>query len=118
MSRYLFNGPPGLRQQQIAEAQALQQNPLNMLNAVRSGQQMQVAQQPSVGVSNPGMMQQVAGPDLLGAAQNQYSAQLGAVNAANQASGNFMSGLMGMGGSILGGPAGSIAGNAIGGMFG
>ena len=67
----------GTRQQQIAEAQTLQQNPLNMLNAVRTGQQMQVAQQPQVGVSSPGQMATVAGPDLLGAANAQYNAQIG-----------------------------------------
>lgn len=63
------------RQQQIAEAQTLQQNPLNMLNAVRTGAQMQTSQQPQVGVSQPGQMPQFAGPDLLGAttAQGQYN---------------------------------------------
>jgi len=70
----------GTRQQQIAEQQALQQNPLNMLNAVRTGQQLQVAQMPQVGVSNPAALgsatqQGTAGPDMLGAvtAQGQYN---------------------------------------------
>ena len=78
----------GTRQQQIAEQQALQQNPLNMLNAVRTGQQMQVANMPQVGQSNPAALQSVAGPDMLGAAQaqgqyamNTYNQQMAAYNA-------------------------------------
>ena len=75
-------------QQKFAQAQALQQNPLNMLNATRTGQQMQVAQMPQVGQSNPVALQSVAGPDMLGAAQaqgqyamNTYNQQMAAYNA-------------------------------------
>ena len=78
----------GTRQQQIAEQQALQQNPLNMLNAVRTGQQMQVANMPQVGQSNPAALQAVAGPDMLGAVtaqgqynMNTYNQQMAAYNA-------------------------------------
>ena len=92
------------RQQQISEQQTLQQNPLNMLNAVRSGQQMQTAQMPGVSTSAPAALQAVSGPDLLGAAtaQGQYN-----MNTYNQqmASNNAMtSGLMSAGG-MLGGAA-------------
>jgi hypothetical protein len=68
----------GTRQQQIGEAQTLQQNPLNMLNAVRTGSQMQSSQMPQVGTSSPGQMGQFSGPDLLGAttAQGQYNQNL------------------------------------------
>jgi len=58
----------GTRQQQIAEAQTLQQNPINMLNAVRTGSQLQSSQMPQVGTSSPATL------DLLNAttAQGQY----------------------------------------------
>jgi hypothetical protein len=46
-------------------------------------------------------MPQVAGADILGATQQGYNAQLANVNAQNAASGNFMSGLMGLGGAYL-----------------
>jgi hypothetical protein len=81
----------GNRQQQISEQQLLQQNPLNMLNATRTGQQMQVANMPQVGQSNPAALQAVAGPDMLGAAQaqgqysmNSYNQQMAAYNAMMQ----------------------------------
>jgi hypothetical protein len=78
-------------QQKFAQSQALQQNPLNMLNATRTGQQMQVANMPQVGQSNPAALQSVAGPDMLGAAQaqgqysmNSYNQQMAAYNAMMQ----------------------------------
>jgi hypothetical protein len=90
----------GTRQQQINEAQTLQQNPLNMLNAVRTGSQMQTSQMPQVGTSSPGQLGQWAGADLLGATQatgqyNQgiYNAQqakeAAIIGAAGQAAGMF-----------------------------
>lgn len=83
----------GTRQQQISEAQTLQQNPLNMLNAVRTGSQMQTSQQPQVGASSPGQMGQFAGPDLLGAqtALGQYNQ--GVYNAQQAANAGMLGGL-------------------------
>lgn len=46
---------------------------------------------------------QVAGPDILGATNAQYQSQLGASNAANANQSNMFGGLMGLGGSLLGG---------------
>jgi len=84
------------------QAQALQQNPLNMLNATRTGQQMQVANIPNVGQSNPAALQAVAGPDMLGAAtaQGQYN-----MNTYNQqmAANNAMWGGISQAGGMLGG---------------
>lgn len=97
-----YNQSMGTRQQQISELQALQQNPLNMLNAVRTGQQMQVASQPQVGVSGPGSMATVAGPDMLGAAQAQYQGQMGAYNAQQAQQNALTSGLFGLAGAGLG----------------
>jgi len=86
-----------LRQQQLAEAQLLRQDPLNMLNAVRTGSQMQTAQMPQQMQYNT--QNAVAGPDMLGAAQAQGQYDQNAYNAqlANQS--NQMSGLMGLAGA-------------------
>ena len=96
----------GTRQQQIAEQQVLRQDPLNTLNAIRSGQQMQVAQMPQVGVSNPAGLnsatqQGTAGPDMLGAvtAQGQYNQ--GLYNAQSAAAGQTNAALIGAGGAIF-----------------
>lgn len=88
--------------QKLAQAQALQQNPINMLNAVRTGSQMQTAQMPQVGVSQAAPLQAVAGPDLLGAAQGQYSAATGANNAANAQSSSALQGGLGAGLALAG----------------
>jgi Chaperone of endosialidase len=73
-----------------------QMQPINVINALRTGSQ----------VSNPNFVNvpqqaNTAGADILGATQQGYNAQLGATNANNAASGNFMSGLMGLGGAIF-----------------
>jgi hypothetical protein len=94
-----YNQALGARQQQISEAQTLQSNPLNMLNAVRTGSQMQTSAQPQVGTSSPGQLATWSGPDLLGAttAQGQYNQ--GIYNANQAASSNMTSGLMGLAGT-------------------
>lgn len=91
----------GTRQQQISEAQALQQNPINMLNAVRTGQQMQVAQQPQVGVSSPANMATVAGPDLLGAASANAQYNQGLYNTGAASNSNMMGGLFQLGSAAV-----------------
>ena len=97
----------GTRQQQIAEQQVLRQDPLNTLNAIRSGQQMQVAQMPQVGVSNPAGLnsatqQGTAGPDMLGAitAQGQYNQ--GLYNAQSAAAAQTNAAAIGAAGSAIG----------------
>lgn len=94
-----YNQALGSRQQQISEAQTLQQNPINMLNAVRSGSQMQTSAQPQVGTSSPGQLATWSGPDLLGAttAQGQYNQ--GLYNAQTAAGSSQTSGLMGLAGT-------------------
>lgn len=94
-----YNQALGARQQQISEAQTLQQNPLNMLNAVRTGSQMQSSQQPQVGTSSPGQLATWSGPDLLGAATAQGQYNQGLYNANQAASSNLTSGLMGLAGT-------------------
>ena len=86
--------------QALAQEQALQQNPINMLNAVRTGQQLQVAQMPQVGVSQPGQLANWQGPDMLGAAQAQGQYNQGIYNAKSAANSQLMSSLIGAGGAL------------------
>lgn len=85
--------------QQLTQEQLRQQAPINIINALRSGQQMQVANIPQVAVSSPGQMAVTTGADYLGAANaaNDYAANAAAANA--QMSSGIMSGI----GSIAGG---------------
>lgn len=80
------------RQQAMQEQAFLRNEPLNTLNAVRSGSQIQ-------GPSFVNVPQQATtqGADLLGATQAGYNANLGAVNAANQNASNMFGGLMTLG---------------------
>jgi hypothetical protein len=71
-----------------------QMQPINVINALRTGSQVQ---NPSF--ANTPNQAQTAGADILGATQAGYNAQLANVNAQNAASGGFMSGLMGLGGA-------------------
>ena len=91
----------GTRQQQIAEQQVLRQDPLNTLNAIRSGQQMQVAQMPQVGVSNPAALQATQGPDMLGAATAQGQYNQGLYNAQSAAAGQTNAAAIGAVGALF-----------------
>ena len=76
---------------------AYQRNePINTLNAVRSGAQVQ-----SPSFVNPAMQANTAGADLLGATQMGYNAQLGASNAQNAANNQMTQGLFSLGGAAL-----------------
>ena len=81
-----------LRGNSLQEQAFLRSLPLNELNALRSGSQVQMPE-------FPGYTQQAttAGPDLMGAAQNTYQSQLGASNAQSAGNANMMSGLFGLG---------------------
>lgn len=77
------------RQQGISERAYQQDRPINLINALRSGTQVQSPQW-----ANVPQQATTAGPDLLGAATDMYGAQVGANNAQNAASaGNFQAGL-------------------------
>lgn len=69
-------------------------------------------------VGLPTMPSPGAGTDYLGAADKQYQAAVAEANAKNASRSGMISGLMGLGGSILGGPIGGMIGNSIGGMMG
>jgi hypothetical protein len=82
------------RQSALQEQAYLRNEPLNTLNAVRSGAQVQ-----GPSFVNPAMQANTAGPDMLGAAQMGYNANLAASNAQNAANNAMTSGLMGLAGA-------------------
>lgn len=88
--------------QQLSQAQLAQQAPINIINALRSGQQMQVANIPNVGVSAPGQMANVAGADYLGAAQAQGQYNQNMANAQAAQGSSTMSGLTSLAGMAMG----------------
>jgi hypothetical protein len=85
----------GAQQQAFNQAAYNQMQPINVINALRTGTQ----------VDNPNFVSPVqqantAGPDLLGAANAQYQNQVAATNARNAGAGGFMGGLMSLGGNL------------------
>jgi len=82
------------RQQGFGELSYMRNEPLNTLNAVRSGAQVQ-----SPNFVNSAQQATTSGPDYLSAAQMGYNAQMGDFNARQAAQANFNSGLMGLGGA-------------------
>ena len=79
------------RQQGIQEQYTAQDRPLNIVNALRTGNQVQTPQ-----FVNVPQQQTTSGADLLGAQQAQYNAALGNANAENAQTG----GLLGTAGSL------------------
>lgn len=98
-----------LRQQAIAEQQLQRGMSLNELNALLEGQQVQNPTMPQFVTA-----QQSQTPDLLGAMNAGYQSQVNAANAQQAGNQGFMSGLFGLGGAILGGPAGASIGSQVG----
>ncbi len=88
--------------QQLAQNQAIQQNPLNILQAVRTGAQLNTANLPAVGVSQPGQLANWQGADMLGAATAQGQYNQGLYNAQMAASSQLTSSLIGAGGALGG----------------
>lgn len=84
-------------QQAFNQAGYNQMQPINVINALRTGSQVSAPNW-----VNPAQQATTAGPDILGAVSNKYNAQLGATNAANANTANFVGGLMNLGGSIFG----------------
>lgn len=81
------------REQGFQEAAYNQMQPINVINALRTGSQVGMPT-----FSNVPNQATTAGPDYMGAAQGTYNAQLGASNAQNAAFGNTMGGLFGLAG--------------------
>jgi hypothetical protein len=84
------------RAARFAELAYQRNEPINTLNAVRSG-----AQVTSPTFVNPALQANVAGPDLLGAAQAQGNAAMNAYNADVASSNANTSGLYSLGGSAM-----------------
>lgn len=74
-----------LRQQAIAEQMQRRGMSLNEMNALLSGQQVAMPQMPSFNAAG-----KAETPNILGATQSQYDAQLGAYNADQAAFGNLL----------------------------
>ena len=85
----------GANQQQFEQAAYNQMQPINVINALRSGTQVSGPQ-----MSNVPQQANVAGPDLLGAAQGNYNAAMGQYNAQMASNNSMTGGLMGLGGSL------------------
>lgn len=84
------------RQQGIQEQAYMQDRPLNVVNALRTGNQVQGPQ-----FVQPSQQGFAPGPDLLGAANSQYQANLGAFNANSAQRGQMMGGLFNMGAAAI-----------------
>ena len=84
------------RQQGLQEQAYLRNEPLNTLNAVRSGAQVQ-----GPTFVNSAQQANTAGADILGATQMGYNANLSASNAQNAANNQMTQGLFSLGGAAL-----------------
>ena len=89
----------------LQEQAYIQDRPLNLVNALRSGAQVQSPQ-----FQQYAQQATTQGPDMLGAASKQYGAQMDAYNANQAQTGGMMSGLFGVGMGLAGmpGAGGSI----------
>lgn len=85
LNQQYANAQNQLRQQAIAEEMQRRGMSLNEMNALLSGQQVQMPNMPSFSQSG-----QAQTPNILGATQMGYDAQLGAANAQNAAFGNLL----------------------------
>jgi len=84
-------------QQQFGQLGYMRNEPINTLNAVRTGSQVS---SPSY-ISNVPQQATTQGADYLGAAQMQNNAAQAASNASNASSSGLTSGLMGLGGAAM-----------------
>ncbi len=100
-----FNQTTAERANQMSEAYQAQQNPINILNALRSGSQVTAPQFGNVAQTS------VGGTDIAGMYQNQYQGQLANYNAQVAGNNSLTGGLFGLGAAALGAPAGGLLGN-------
>jgi hypothetical protein len=82
-------------QQGFQQASYNQMQPINVINALRTGSQVQ-----NPNFVNTPQQATTAGPDLLGATNAQYQNQLNAYNAQQASGGGFLGGLMNLGGTL------------------
>lgn len=102
------------RKDALNEAYAAQSRPLNLINSLRTGNQVQSPQ-----FSNYAQQATTQGPDMLNAANMKYGAQMDAVNAQNEATNGLIGGIAGIGMGMAGlpGAGGSMIKGAKG-LFG
>lgn len=105
MNQQLANQQNALRQQAIAEQQQQRGMSLNEMNALLSGQQVNMPQMPNFNQAGRSET-----PNILGATQMGYDAALGAYNAKQAGFGNMMGGLFSLGASAMAPGAGSLFG--------
>ena len=98
LNQQYANAQNQLRQQAISEMLQRRGTSLNEMNALLNGQQVQMPNMPSFTQSG-----QAQTPNIMGALQQTYDSQLGAVNAANAAQAQTIGGLgqLGMAGAFL-----------------
>jgi hypothetical protein len=101
------------RLQQLQERLGLRQQDMGALDWLMNGQQVGMPQ--FGGYSQAGMGQ---APDLMGAAQAGYNAQLEQQKNKNAGIGQLLGGAATIAGGIFGGPLGASLGGALGGMLG
>lgn len=101
------------REQAIREALLQRGQSMNEMNALLTGQQVQAPQ--FQGFQGAGLYQT---PDMMGAAQSGYQAQLDAFNARQASRNSFTGGLFSLGGAALGGPMGGMIGGGVSRAFG
>ena len=100
LNQQYANAQNQLRQQAIAEEAQRRGMSLNEMNALLSGQQVSMPQMPTFNTAG-----RAETPNILGATQMGYDAQLGAYNAQQAAGANTMGGLFSLGASALSNPA-------------
>jgi hypothetical protein len=94
------------RQAMMQEALAMQSRPLDLVNALRTGAQVQNPQ-----FQQFAQQQTTSGPNMLGAANAQYGAEMNAFNAQNAQTSGLLGGIAGVGLGLAGlpGAGGSIS---------
>jgi hypothetical protein len=101
----------------LLQEQAMQKDrPLNLINALRSGAQVQNPTFQPYAMQSGVQQANVAGADLLGAAKSQYQAEVDRVNAQNAGTAGLLGGIAGIGMGLAGLPmagGGSVGGNLI-----
>jgi hypothetical protein len=97
----------------LQEQAYIQDRPLNLINALRSGNQVNMPQ-----FQQFALQQATQGPDYMGAADKQYAANIEQANAQAAQGSGLGSVIGGLGGFFLGGPAGAAVGSQVGsGLF-
>ena len=108
LNQQYANSQNQLRQQALAEQLQRRGTSLNEMNALLNGQQVQMPQMPSFNAAG-----QAQTPNLVGALQNQYDAQLGAYNAQNAGLNSLLGAGAQLGAAYLMGPTGASAAKGL-----